>query len=327
MKIVEKISQTRGNRDLSVLNLISIDDLSDADLSLIFDLTAQFLKSPAEKLDLLRGKTIIGAFLENSTRTRASFELAGKKLGADTVFISASGSSVAKGESLLDTLQTLDAMRADAIILRTQFSFAPKQFANSVCAPLISAGDGCREHPSQALLDAFVLRENFGENLAGKEILIVGDLRHSRVFGSLVRLLPRLKMKIRICAPETLLPPAAEKLPVEIFTDLKTTARGVDAIYNIRVQSERGASGFVSTLKDYSTFFGIKKETLDGTGRETILLDAGPVIRDIGVSHDLMTDPRSKILQQIETGVALRKSLLYLTVNRFDGKVKDFARG
>ena len=322
----KKLEQARANRDLSFFDLHSIDQMSESDLDLIFQIARIFRDSKTEKLGLCRGKSMINAFFEPSTRTQSSFDLSGKNLSMDTNNVG-SGSSIQKGESFIDTAQTLDAYKVAVIIVRASQAGVPEMLSRHVAASIISAGDGWHEHPTQALLDALTMLD-YGKsaNLAGKKIVIVGDLAHSRVFGSLVRICKKLKIsEIRVAAPETFLPEKVENFGVKVFHSLEKAISGVDFVYALRVQAERGAKSFIPSLREYSRFFGITEKRMAMAGQNAILLHPGPVIRDIDVHSALAArDSRSFILQQVQNGMAVRKALIWLLAVRSDQRRKQY---
>jgi aspartate carbamoyltransferase catalytic subunit len=317
----------RQKRDLSCFDLVSVDQLRIKDLELIFEVARAFRDYKTYKFSFNKGYSQINAFFEPSTRTMSSFDLAAKQLSMDTVSIS-SGSSVSKGESYLDTVETLDSYRVKTIIIRSAESGVPEMAAKHVQASIINAGDGWHEHPTQALLDALTILDHFGgKSLRGKTVTIVGDIRHSRVFGSLVRILKKLGADIRIAAPLTLIPKSVERFGVKWFGDVEAAIKDADVVYALRVQSERGANGFIPTLREYSKMFGISRKRLNLAKPDAILMHPGPVIRDIDVHSALAAaDPQSFILKQVENGMAVRKALLWLLADRFDGKIKEFRR-
>mgnify|MGYP002078642142 CR=1 FL=1 len=318
----QRLLATRDGRDLSCFDVTSIDDLSDKDIRLIFDVAAAFKEVGNHKYAFLRGTTVFNAFFEDSTRTRASFELAGKQLGAETINIQSKGTSIGKGETLHDTAQTLDALRTNAIVVRTEFSGIPAFLAKHVKASILSAGDGMHEHPSQGLLDAYTMIERVG-SIKGKTILVVGDVSHSRVFGSLARIAPRLGARVRVAAPRTFLRPGfAEAFKVETFLDVEQGLKGADIVVALRVQEERGGGKCLPTLREFSKTFGINERRFALANKGAILLHPGPVMRDIEVHNALMTRESTVILQQVENGLSIRAALLWLLVRRMDGKKK-----
>lgn len=301
-------------------HLLSISDLSYEDAIQILD-TAQELArvsdAPVKKLPTLRGRTIVNLFYEDSTRTRISFEAAAKRLSADVINFSAKGSSVSKGESLKDTAQTLQAMGADAVIIRHNASGAAKQLADSqwTSGSVINAGDGTHEHPSQALLDAFTLRKHLahGENdLNGLKIAIVGDVLHSRVARSNVLLLNKLGAKVYLVAPPTLLPVGVENWPVRVSYDLDSVLSEVDAVMMLRIQLERMSDSFFPSAREYSRYFGLNKERLMRLKPNAIVLHPGPMNRGLEITAESADSARSVIVEQVSNGISVRMAILYL---------------
>ncbi len=321
------LSDLRADRDLSFLDLISIDQVTLDDLTLIYDIARRFREYKTYKFSFNKGISQVNAFFEASTRTMSSFDLAAKQLSMDTTSIS-SNSSVQKGESYLDTVETIDAYNVKVIVIRSKESGVPEMAARHTAASILNAGDGWHEHPTQALLDGLTMLDHFGtSDLKGKTVTIVGDITHSRVFGSLVRLLTKLGGQVRIAAPLTLIPKHVEKFGVTWYGKIDEALAGADVVYALRVQSERGANGFIPTMREYSKMFGISRKRLDLANKNAILMHPGPVIRDIDVHSALAAvDEQSHILRQVENGMAVRKALLWLMCDRIDGKTKEFAR-
>lgn len=321
--LLNRLEKVRKSCNLNSFDLLSIDALNDTDTKLILDLAEIFKTSGTEKTDLLRGTTIINAFYESSTRTRLSFEIAGKNLGADTVNMSASGSSLGKGESYIDTTLTLSALQPKIIVMRTAESGLPQFVAQHVPAAIVNAGDGWHEHPSQALLDLKTMLDHH-KTLKGKVVTIVGDISHSRVFGSLVRILERNNATVRVVCPETFLPHEVSQFNIKFFSSLEKALPGTDVIYALRVQEERGSRGYIPSLREYSKTYGINPKRFAMAKPNAILMHPGPVIRDIDVFSALVTHERSRILTQVENGLAVRKSILWLLATRTDGKQKKY---
>ncbi len=323
----QDLIQTRAERDISVFDLYSVDQLTLADLGVIFEIARKFREYKTYKFSLNKGCSQVNVFFENSTRTQASFDLAAKNLSMDTVSVGSS-SSVSKGESYLDTIQTLDAYNVKTLVVRSRESWVAQVLAQHVGASILNAGDGWHEHPTQALLDGLTMLDYFQtDTLQGKTITIVGDILHSRVFGSLVRLMNLLWATIRVAAPETLLPVNVEIFWVEIFSDIEKALKDVDVVYALRVQEERGSNGYIPSLREYSKMFGISRARMDLAKPDAILMHPGPVIRDIDVHSALSAvDSQSYILQQVENGLAVRKSLLWLLSQRCDGARKSYTR-
>ncbi len=323
----EKLLNIRNNRDLSTFDIVSIDDLTVEDINLIIEIADEMKKSGTKKLGLLKGATIVNAFYENSTRTKTSFEMAGKHLGADTINMSGSSSSAKKGESYQDTTMTLAAYGAQVIVMRSEYSGLPAQLKKHVPSAIINAGDGWHEHPSQALLDVKTIIDHHG-TVEGKIITMVGDIMHSRVFGSVARIIKKLGGTLRVVCPLTFVPENVEKVfDIEIFTDIEKALTGADVVYSLRVQEERGSGGFIPSLREYSKTFGITKERLAFANENAILMHPGPVIRDIDMHSALVTlNNKSRVLDQVENGMAIRGTLQWLLASRFDGKVKPFTQ-
>lgn len=317
----------RGKRDLSFFDLYSISQVTTSDLSLLFDVARSFRDFKTYKFSFNKGISQINAFFEPSTRTMSSFDLAAKQLSMDTTSVSGN-SSVQKGESYLDTVQTVDSYNVGVIVIRSKESGVAEMAARHTQASIINAGDGWHEHPTQALLDCLTMLDHTQtKDLKGKVVVIVGDIVHSRVFGSLVRLLKMLKAEVRVSAPQTLLPKHVEKFGVKIYYSVEEALSGADVVYALRVQGERGANGFIPTLREYSKMFGISRKRLDLAKKDAILMHPGPVIRDIDVHSALSAvDEQSYILRQVENGMAIRKALLWLITDRLDGKKKTFTR-
>lgn len=319
----DKLISARKKRDLSLFDLLSIDDLPLKDISLLLELAEIFKQSKTEKTDLLKGTTIINVFFEDSTRTRTSFEIAGKNLGADTINISASNSSVKKGESYLDTTETLAALQARMLIIRSSESGLPQFLARHVPSSIVNAGDGWHEHPSQALLDLKTMLD-YHKTLKNKIVTVVGDISHSRVFGSLVRILQKYQAEIRVVCPETFLPQGLNQFKINFITSIEKALPGTDVIYALRVQEERGAAGYIPSLREYSKTYGINPRRFAMAKPDAILMHPGPVIRDIDVFSMLVKHERSRILEQVENGLAVRKAIIWLMLDRNDKKQKPF---
>lgn len=277
---------------------------------------AAITDGPNKKLPTLRGKTIVNLFFEDSTRTRISFETAAKRLSADVINFSAKGSSVSKGESLKDTAQTLQAMGADAVVIRHGSSGAAKRLADSnwIQASVINAGDGTHEHPTQALLDAFTIKQHLREDtqdLTGIRVLIVGDILHSRVARSNVILLTKLGASVTLVAPPTLLPVGVESWPVKISYDLDSELSECDVIMMLRIQQERMANSFFPTAREYSRRFGLNSSRLAKLSKNSIVMHPGPMNRGLEISADSADDLKSVIIDQVKNGVAIRMAVLY----------------
>lgn len=321
------LSEYRKGRDLSFFDLVSIDQVTEKDLELIYDVARRFRDYKTYKFSFNKGYSQVNAFFEPSTRTSSSFDLAAKQLSMDTASVSGN-SSISKGESYLDTVETIDAYNVRVIVIRSKESGVPEMAARHTQASILNAGDGWHEHPTQALLDGLTMLDHFkSTDMKGRTVVIVGDITHSRVFGSLVRLLKLLKAEVRVAAPLTMLPKYVEKFGVTVYTDVNAAITGADVVYALRVQGERGANGFIPTLREYSKMFGISRKRLDLAKKDAILMHPGPVIRDIDVHSALAAvDEQSHILKQVENGMAVRKALLWLLCDRADGQQKEFKR-
>jgi len=301
-------------------HLLSINDLSYEEAVQILD-TAQELArvsdGPMKKLPTLRGRTIVNLFYEDSTRTRISFEAAAKRLSADVINFSAKGSSVSKGESLKDTALTLQAMGADAVIIRHNASGAAKRLADSewTSGSVVNAGDGTHEHPSQALLDSFTIRRHLahgGKDLAGLKVAIVGDVLHSRVARSNVLLLDKLGAKVFLVAPPTLLPVGVENWPATVSYDLDSVLPEVDAVMMLRIQMERMSDSFFPSAREYSRYFGLNQERLAKLKPNAIVMHPGPMNRGLEITAESADSARSVIVEQVSNGISVRMAILYL---------------
>ena len=295
-------------------HLLGIAQLDAEDVTQVLDAAEAFIqvsRRPVRKVPTLRGKTLINLFFESSTRTRTSFELAGKRLSADVVNISSSGSSVSKGESLLDTCKTVAAMRPDVVVIRHAASGAPEFVANRVGCSVINGGDGAHEHPTQALLDAFAIRQAFG-TLQGLKVAICGDISHSRVARSNAALLRLFGSEVRFCAPYTLMPVAAQALGAKLFYRLEDALDGVDVIMLLRVQRERLEGALLPSMREYSRSYGVSQRHLELASPRAIVMHPGPMNRGIEIHPALADGERSVILDQVEAGVAVRMAVLYL---------------
>lgn len=298
-------------------HLLGLSGVRREEISLILR-TAQFFKEvldrPIPKVPTLRGKTIVNLFYENSTRTRISFELAEKRLSADSVSFSAASSSVAKGETLLDTVRNIEAMKIDMVVIRHQASGAPHFLATMIDAGVINAGDGRHEHPTQALLDMMTLQDKFGK-LDGLKVAIIGDVAHSRVARSNIHGLRTMGAKVAICGPATLLPREPQEAfgnDLEVFTKVDDAIRWADALNVLRLQLERQASGLLPSLREYTNYFGITRKRLEAAKKDVTILHPGPINRGIELESDLADSEFSVILDQVTNGVAVRMATLYL---------------
>ncbi len=319
--------ETRAGRDTSFFDLVSIDSVTPQDMELIFALARKFRSYGTHKFSFNKGCSLVNAFFESSTRTMASFDLSAKQLSMDTSNVG-SNSSTTKGESYLDTAETLDSYNLKILVVRAREAGVPEFLARHVQTSVINAGDGWHEHPTQALLDALTMLDHFkGADLKGRTVTIVGDILHSRVFGSLSRILKKLGATIRVAGPETFFPAHVENFGLTLHHKVDEALEGAHVVYALRVQEERGAGGFIPTAREYSKMYGISKRRLDLAAKDAILMHPGPVRRDIDVHSALVSvDERAHILQQVENGMAIRKTLLWLLGNRTDSSIKEFKR-
>ena len=303
---------------LSQKHLLGIKHLQKSDIELIFQTADNFkdiLQRPIKKVPSLRDITIANLFFEDSTRTRISFELAEKRLSADTINFSASGSSVKKGETLLDTVRNILAMKVDMIVMRHSSSGAANFLSENISANIINAGDGTHEHPTQGLLDGYSVREKF-KTLKGLNYLIIGDIKHSRVAGSDIPLMLKMGAKVKVCGPPTLIPKHIEGLGVTYEPNLKKALEWCDVANVLRIQLERMDIKFIPSLREYSLFYGVNKALLDSLDREVTIMHPGPINRGVELSSDVADSKQSLILQQVENGVAIRMAVLYLLAGR-----------
>lgn len=301
-------------QSLSTRHLLGIKDLTENDIQLIFQTADEFkdvLNRPIKKVPSLRDVTIANVFFENSTRTRLSFELAEKRLSADVVNFSSSSSSVKKGETLLDTVNNILAMKVDMIVMRHSSPGSPHFLAKRTHTQVVNAGDGTHEHPTQALLDAFSIRERLGE-VAGKKIAIIGDILHSRVALSNIFCLQKLGAEVTVCGPSTLIPKYISSLGVQVSHDVQATLRWCDVANVLRIQLERQQIKYFPSLREYSLYFGIDKKMLDELDKEIVLMHPGPINRGVELTSDAADSQHSIILNQVENGVAVRMAVLYL---------------
>ena len=294
-------------------HLLQIEGLHPPEIGALLDLAESYVllnRSGKTQRDLLRGRTLINLFFEDSTRTRTSFELAGKRLGADVINMAVSVSSVNKGETLLDTAATLNAMNCDLLVVRHGQSGAPNLLAQKVDAAVINAGDGTHEHPTQALLDALTIRRRRGR-LEGLVVAICGDVLHSRVARSNIHLLTAMGSRVRVVGPATLIPADAERLGVEVFNDLQTGLAGADIVMALRLQRERMTGSLVPSAREFFRFWGLDREKLAYAKPDALVMHPGPMNRGVEIDSDVADDPqRSLIREQVEMGVALRMAVL-----------------
>jgi aspartate carbamoyltransferase catalytic subunit len=302
-------------------DLLGIEGLDRADIERILD-TADHMrevgKRVVKKVPTLRGRTIVNLFFESSTRTKASFEIAGKRLSADVINFSPSSSSLKKSESILDTARTLDAMDPDAVVVRHSVAGVPSQIADVLDAPVINAGDGAHEHPTQALLDLLTVRHEKGR-IDGLTVAIVGDILHSRVARSNIYAFGKMGAEVRIAAPPPMIPAAVETLGVKAFTSLREALDGADVVMALRIQNERLSGTYLPSVREYSSTFGIDREKLKYAKDDAIVMHPGPVNRGVELSHDLTDHRPSVILDQVRNGVAIRMAVLYLISGRQQG--------
>ncbi|MFH1877784.1 MAG: aspartate carbamoyltransferase catalytic subunit [Candidatus Omnitrophota bacterium] len=296
-------------------HLLGIEELTKEEITLILDQAENFkevLARPIPKVPALRGKTIVTLFCEPSTRTRASFELAAKRLSADSLNIAASSSSFVKGETLKDTAKNLEAMKIDMIIMRHSCSGAPHFLSKTVKAAVINAGDGAHEHPTQALLDVLTIREKLGK-VEGRNITILGDIAHSRVARSNIWALTKLGARVTVCGPKTLMPAEIEKMGVRVTYKLEEAMEGADVLNVLRIQMERQQKALFPSLREYSKLFGITAEKIKKYAKKNvIIMHPGPINRGVELSHDVADSAGSVILDQVTNGVAVRMAVLFL---------------
>ena len=300
----------------AVRHLLGIEGLTQQSALGLLDSARAFWelnRRSVKKAPTLRGKTVINLFFENSTRTRTSFELAGKRLSADVVNISASTSSTKKGETLRDTAATLDAMAPDVVVIRHSASGAPHFIAKRTRAAVINAGDGLHEHPTQALLDAFTIRHH-KRSFEGLKVLICGDITHSRVARSNILLLNLLGAEVRVAGPRTLLPREVETLGVKVFHELAPAIEGADVVMTLRIQQERLESALLPNTREYSRTFGVDAKRLALAAKDAIVMHPGPLNRGVEISDEVADSPQSVVLDQVEAGVAVRMAVLYAYV-------------
>jgi aspartate carbamoyltransferase catalytic subunit len=299
---------------LSTRHLLGIKDLNLSDIEQIFETADNFktvLNRPIKKVPSLRDVTIANIFFENSTRTRLSFELAEKRLSADVVNFAASSSSVSKGETLIDTVNNILAMKVDMVVMRHPYAGAGIFLSKHVKAQIVNAGDGAHEHPTQALLDAFSIRERYGE-IAGKKVVIVGDILHSRVALSNILCLKQLGAEVMVCGPTTLIPKYITSLGVKVEHNLVKALNWCDVANMLRIQLERQDIKYFPSLREYTMLYGLNKQILDGLDKEITVMHPGPINRGVEITSDVADSKQSIILDQVENGVAIRMAVLYL---------------
>ena len=303
---------------LSTKHLLGIKYITPDDIDLIFETTDQFkevINRPIKKVPSLRDVTIANLFFENSTRTRISFELAERRLSADTINFSASSSSVSKGETLLDTVNNILSMKVDMVVMRHPAPGAHMYLSQRIDANIINAGDGTHEHPTQALLDAYSIRERLG-SVRGKKIVIVGDIKHSRVALSNIYCLNKLGAEVKLCGPPTLMPKHIESLGVKVEHDLRKALEWCDAANVLRIQLERQQIKYFPSLREYSMYYGVTREVLNSLSKPIVIMHPGPINRGVEISSDIADSEHSIILQQVENGVAVRMAVLYLLADK-----------
>ena len=306
--------------NLSVEHRTGIKDLTREDIELIFTTADSFkevINRPIKKVPSLRDMTIANLFFENSTRTRLSFELAEKRLSADVVNFSASSSSVKKGETLIDTVNNILSMKVDMVVMRHPNPGAAKFLSERINAKVINAGDGTHEHPTQALLDAYSIRERLG-SLEGKKVVIVGDILHSRVALSNIYCLQKMGAEVLVCGPTTLIPKYIHELGVKVEHNLRAALEWCDVANMLRIQLERQDIKFFPSLREYSMQFGLTKEILDSLPKEIIVMHPGPINRGVEITSDVADSKQSIILQQVENGVAVRMAVIYLLASKIE---------
>jgi aspartate carbamoyltransferase catalytic subunit len=307
-------------KKLSVDHLLGIKYLEEEDIHLIFETAVHFkevINRPIKKVPSLRDITIANLFFENSTRTKLSFELAEKRLSADVVNFSASQSSLSKGETLIDTVNNILAMKVDVVVIRHPNPGAPLFLSENVDACIINAGDGTHEHPSQALLDAFSIKEKLG-NINGKRIAIVGDILHSRVALSNIFALKMLGAEVRICGPKSLIPKHIQSLGVSVSTDLIKTLKWCDAVNMLRVQNERMDLNYFPSSREYAKLYGLNLKKLEQIKKDIVILHPGPINRGVEITSDVADSKNAIILDQVENGVAIRMAIIYLLVAKLN---------
>jgi aspartate carbamoyltransferase catalytic subunit len=309
-------------RDLSVDHLLGIKELTAEDIEIIFETADSFKKiinRPIKKVPTLRDITIANLFFENSTRTRLSFELAEKRLSADVVNFSASSSSVSKGETLIDTVNNILAMKVDMVVMRHPNPGAHIFLQKHIDAKIINAGDGTHEHPTQALLDSYSIRERLGE-VKGKKVVIVGDIKHSRVAISNIYALQKQGAEVMVCGPTTLIPKYISSMGVKVEHSLKKALQWCDVANMLRIQLERQEIKYFPSIREYTLQYGLTKEILDSLGKEIVVMHPGPINRGVEISSEVADSDQAIILNQVENGVAIRMAVIYLLASKIDRK-------
>ncbi len=304
--------------ELSVNHLLGIKYITEADIQLIFETADHFkevINRPIKKVPSLRDITIANLFFENSTRTKLSFELAEKRLSADVINFASSSSSVTKGETLIDTVNNILSMKVDMVVMRHPNAGAGIFLSKHVNASIINAGDGAHEHPTQALLDSYSIREKLGD-VAGQKVVIVGDILHSRVALSNIFALQKLGATVKVCGPKTLIPKYIEKLNVEVETNLRKALEWCDVANMLRVQNERMDISYFPTTREYTQQFGLNKTLLDSLNKEIVVMHPGPINRGVEITSDVADSKQSIILEQVQNGVAIRMAVIYLLASK-----------
>ena len=304
--------------ELSVNHLLGIKYITEADIQLIFETADHFkevINRPIKKVPSLRDITIANLFFENSTRTKLSFELAEKRLSADVINFASSSSSVTKGETLIDTVNNILSMKVDMVVMRHPNPGAGVFLSKHVNASIINAGDGAHEHPTQALLDTYSIREKLGD-VAGKKVVIVGDILHSRVALSNIFALQKLGATVKVCGPKTLIPKYMEKLDVGVETNLRNALEWCDVANMLRVQNERMDISYFPTKREYTQQFGLNKQLLDSLNKEIVVMHPGPINRGVEITSDVADSKQSIILEQVQNGVAIRMAVIYLLASK-----------
>ncbi|MDC8000015.1 aspartate carbamoyltransferase catalytic subunit [Aequorivita todarodis] len=304
--------------ELSVNHLLGIKYITEADIQLIFETADHFkevINRPIKKVPSLRDITIANLFFENSTRTKLSFELAEKRLSADVINFASSSSSVTKGETLIDTVNNILSMKVDMVVMRHPNPGAGVFLSKHVNASIINAGDGAHEHPTQALLDTYSIREKLGD-VAGKKVVIVGDILHSRVALSNIFALQKLGATVKVCGPKTLIPKYMEKLEIGVETNLRKALEWCDVANMLRVQNERMDISYFPTTREYTQQFGLNKQLLDSLNKEIVVMHPGPINRGVEITSDVADSKQSIILEQVQNGVAIRMAVIYLLASK-----------
>lgn len=309
-----------ANQQLSTRHLLGIKYITPDDIDLIFETTDQFkevINRPIKKVPSLRDVTIANLFFENSTRTRISFELAERRLSADTINFSASSSSVSKGETLLDTVNNILSMKVDMVVMRHPAPGAHMYLSQRIKANIINAGDGTHEHPTQALLDAYSIKERLG-TISGKKVVIIGDIKHSRVALSNIYCLNKMGAEVKLCGPPTLMPKHIESLGVKVEHNLRKALEWCDVANVLRIQLERQQTKYFPSLREYAMYYGLSREVLNSLSKPIVIMHPGPINRGVEITSDIADSEHSIILQQVENGVAVRMAVLYLLADKRD---------